>query len=219
MQRRKIVGLTVVALFALFAIASATASAALPSVTLLPGEKFPVAFEGKSGKGILETVKGTTVKCSSGKSSGSIEGEKTGKTTITFEGCESSGFKCNTTGKGSGIIETSGTTTLVFDSLSPLGVALLLAVNETTFECTALVKVKVKGNILLLVKPLGEEVTSFELIVTQSKGVPGDTKYFEGGVEKHPTLLSSIDGGAFENSADESTENKITTAKMVKIEG
>ena len=219
MQRRKIVGLACVAMFALFAIASATASAALPSVSLLAGEKFSVLFEGTSSKGVLETVKGTTVNCSSGKNSGSIEGEKTGKTTITFEGCESSGFKCNTTGKGAGIIETSGNTTLVFDSLTPLAVALLLAVNETTFECTALVKVKVKGNILLLISPINQEVTSLTLTVTQSKGQPGDSKYWEGGTEKHPTLLSSIDGGAFEISADESTENKITTKKMIKVEG
>jgi hypothetical protein len=221
MQRRKIAGMALLAMFALFAIASASASAANPTVTLLSGETFPVTFEGTSGKGTLETVKKTTVKCSAGTSKGTILENKTGETTIIFTGCESSGFKCETTGAGSGEIITSGTTLLVFDSLTTLGVAQLLTVKETVFECTSLVKIKVKGSLLLLITPINTETTKFELIVKQTAGKPSDKAYWNNstGKEEAPLLLSSINGGAFEESADESAENKITTNKMNTVNG
>lgn len=219
MQRRTIIGMAIIAVLALSAIASAGASAAEPNVTLLGTETFPVTFSGTSGKGVLETVAGTTVKCEKDKSSGSITSATAGTSKITFEECKSSGFACNTTGQGSGIIVSEGTTKLVYDALTTLGVALLMTVKETVFECTAFVKVKVKGTILILINPINKETTAFELIVKQSKGVPADNKYWEGGVEKKPKLESSIDGGAFEESADESAENKITTSKMMTVNG
>jgi hypothetical protein len=219
MHRLKLVGLALIAVLAVGVTTAASAMAALPEVLLLGTEKFPVAFEGTSGKGKLVTVGGKEIKCTKGKNSGSVTGAKTGTATLTFEGCESSGFKCNTAGKGAGIVESTGSTTLVFDSLTTLGVAELLAVNETTIECTSLVKIKVKGNILLLVLPINSEVTVITFDVSQTGGKPTDSTYWEGGVEKHPQLLTSINGGAFEESGDTSEENKATTAKMIEVMG
>jgi hypothetical protein len=224
MQLRKIASLALVVVFALCAFASASALAAEPNVVLLSGETFPVKFEGTSGKGVLETIKGTTIKCSSGSSTGEITAAKTGTATITFKGCEALSQKCETTGaKEKGEIVTSGTTLLVYDNIKTgeLGVADLLTVNETTIKCTALVSIKVKGTILLLIKKINEEGTKFELVVKQTSGKPEDKNYWTSttGTEQHPLLLSSINGGAFEESGDESAENKITTAKMVTFEG
>jgi hypothetical protein len=191
-----------------------------PKANPLVNENIPINFEGTSGAGTLETLKGTKVSCTKGTNKGKIETPTEGSVELVFTGCTSSGFKCRTVGASEGEIKTSGTTKLVFDSLEPLGVALLLSVAETTFECTSLVKVKVKGNILLLVTPVGTETERFEIVVKQSKGDPTDNKYWNAeGKEEKPSLLSSINGAAFESSADESAENTIKTSEMVTIEG
>jgi hypothetical protein len=201
-----------------------------PLAALLPGSKFPATFSGTSGKGELVTVGKKTVKCKKDKSSGEFTGsEETtikGTAKITFEECESSGFKCNSKGQKEGVIVSEGTTLLVFDSLTTLGVAVLLTLKpETEFECTSFVKVKVKGNVLLLIKPLEKETTEFELILKQKEGKPEDKTYWvhgeeeEKGIEEKAQLLTSINGGAFEESGDESAENKITTSKSMTVEG
>lgn len=222
MHSRKIASLALVVVFALCGLASASALAAEPKVSLLPGEAFPVKFEGTSAKGTLETAAGTQIKCTSGSSSGEITSGTAGTASLKFFGCEALGAKCNTTGGASGEIVTSGTTLLVFDNLTELALANLLTVPETTINCTALVTIKVKGTILLLISKINEENTKFELLVALvKKGKPADKNYWTTapGTEQHPLLLSSINGGAFEESADESAENKITTKKMVTFEG
>jgi hypothetical protein len=201
------------------AFASASASASEPEYVLLSGENFPAKFEGTSGKGLIETVKGTDIKCSSGTSKGEITGAKAGTASITFTGCESSGFKCATTGAATGEITISGSTTLVFDSLGEPRAALLLSLTETTIECTALVKIKIKSNILLLLSPLDFETTKFEATLKQTSGKPADNKYWNSaGEEKAPLLLAAINGGTFEEAAEESAEIKLTTNKPLKIE-
>ena len=144
-----------------------------------------------------------------------------GNITSTFTGCEGSGFKCNTTGRGAGEIIIKGAFTFRFDSLTPLGVAWLLSVEETAFECTSLLKVKLRkgGTVPLLINPLNTEVTEFELIAKQSKGKPEDSKYWESGVETHPLLLVSINSGTFEEAAVGSELNKAKTLQMIIFAG
>jgi hypothetical protein len=227
MHRYKIVGLVLLAVVALSAFASATSLAAVPVAKTLSGEVFPATFTGTSGKGELVTLAKTTVTCEKGKSSGELKGT-TGESTegtakLTFEGCKSSGFACNTVKEASGVIVTSGTTKVVWDPKKG-NHALLLKVTETKFECTSLVKVTVKGNILLLIKPEKETepcTKNFELVVTQTGGDPTDKTYTETEAqEKEPKsalLLSSINGGTFESSGDTSKENKIVTSKMLEV--
>jgi hypothetical protein len=215
MHRIKLIGPAVIAVLLLGVIVSASALASGPKAKFLSGAS-SATFSGTSGKGKLATSK-NEVKCTSDENKGTI-GETEGEATIVFKGCEALGEKCNTTGKGSGEVESHGTTLLVYDSLSPLAAADLFNVDETVFECTSLVKNKVLGTILLLVKPIGEDTTKLELVVEESGGSPTDKTYWNSaGEEKHPLLLSSLDGGTFLESGDTSEENFVTT-EMVDIE-
>jgi len=136
MRRIKIAGLCLVAMFAMSAIASATASAAAPEfgkcnkVTgansnysdskctkevakgtgkyeWVPGAA-GVTFKTTGGVATLLTVKGESVTCSSEKSSGEyLSGNnKEEKTTVEFAGCKSNGLDCTTTGKAAGELVT-----------------------------------------------------------------------------------------------------------------
>ena len=69
-------------------------------------------FKSKSGKSTLYSyipgvgVAGTVV-CAKDKGVGTITGERTAESVVTFEKCESSGFKCTSTGAKAGDIVTN----------------------------------------------------------------------------------------------------------------
>jgi|SRR6201994_4765582 len=217
----------VVALFAVLALGAIVASAASAAevrALVLSGGKFPVKFEGTSGAGKLESVGGSSISCTAGTNKGEITNEKTGTVTFDFTGCKAFGFNCNTTGDATGVVLTTGTFEGVYDSLgTTLLPALFVTLKETTIECTALAKVKVRGTLLLLFSKLtsGTDVTEAEIIVTQSKGVPTDKKYWKTSEEKtakEAKLESSFDGGAFEESGEESSSNKVKYSEMVALD-
>lgn len=222
MKKFSTIGLALLALLVLGAVSSASALAAEPEALFLEG-KTSTTFTATSGKGHLSTVSvPVSIECTKSKSSGKVE-RKTGTLTIDFESCTLLGSKCRSLGDALGTILTGGTTTLVYDSLSPLLPAILFAPNQVTIECPGVGQtLVVKGNILLLFSALtsGTEVTSAELITTAKNGKPGDTKYWtsSSGTELHPLLLTSVNGGTFEESGDESVENKATYAAMVGID-
>jgi hypothetical protein len=191
-----------------------------PSANPLEHETIPISYEGTAGKGILETEKGSKVECGKAVITGEISTPETGKLKILLRECVSLGAKCTTLGAGTGEIETKGTTSLVFDSLSPLGVAELYTLEEASFECV-LVKVKVKGTLLILIAEFGKVVTEFEFLLKETKGSPSDKKYWEESKEKTPSLLASFNGGAFEAAGAELKEGKVKlpAGKMITIEG
>ena len=111
MQRLKIVFLALMAVFALSAVASATASAAEhenPVVLPLAAE----TFTGESGPGTLSTLAGKEVKCKKDKSEGTIAANgREGTLHIDFEECtnETGTITCTGLGDSSGIILALGT--------------------------------------------------------------------------------------------------------------
>ena len=136
MQRLKILGVALMAVFALGAFVSATASAA---VVVLPEEA--ITYKGESGKGTLEALKSiSVVSCTKDKSEGTFEATKPlGTFHIDFEGCKASIAACTGLGEAKEVILTLGTTHLVFDTLaaklSENGVGVLFLVEPTHFEC------------------------------------------------------------------------------------
>jgi hypothetical protein len=95
MQRLKLLVAALMAVFALGAMVSATASAEeLPNFLPLGTAANPVTFTDKSGKGTIETVGGKTISCTSDTSTGEVTGPRLGKFDVLFLGCESSGIKC-----------------------------------------------------------------------------------------------------------------------------
>ena len=137
MQRLKILGVALMAVFALSALASTTASAA---VVVLP--EVEEKWTGESGKGTLETLKAlASVVCQKDKSEGTFEAKKPlGLFHITFEGCKAAGLiACTGLGEAKEVILSLGTAHLVFDKLgkvlSEAGVGVLFLLEPVHFEC------------------------------------------------------------------------------------
>jgi hypothetical protein len=194
MRRFRIIGLALVAVFALAAVAASSASAAAPEFVPANG-KFPVSAKFTSGVGVLEAEGGHTVTCEHDSGAGEIASAKElKKVVLKFTGCTTNIIgkdECKTKGKAKGEIVTNTLAAkLVFDNPEKTSVALLVA-NEkgpaelyAEFECLGLETIKVKGSVLVLVLTLN---TSTELIKTSAKqtgGEPEDTSYWnEAGTE------------------------------------
>ena len=231
--------LALVAVFALSAVASATASAAEPEfgrckneagtfkdsnctvgggtafkwVPLAEGEK--VKFTSTSGEGFLETANGEKVTCTADTNVGETNGPKKDVVTVTFTGCTSSGFKCNSAGAAAGEIKTNKLLSEIgYINKAAKEVGLRLKPEGelfVEFECVGgIVKVKTKGAVIGKYTPVNEMNEKFVLnlkCVAGKKGVQ-EIEKFEGGLKE--TLASSKNGGAFEAACNNSGEDKIT---------
>ncbi|HEY2142010.1 MAG TPA: hypothetical protein VGG98_08120 [Solirubrobacteraceae bacterium] len=186
MQRLKILGLALVAVFALSAVASvATASA---EVKILP--EVAEKYTGESGEGTLSSLSGTTVTCKKDTSEGEFEAKKPlGLFHITFKECTGPfNATCTGLGEASGVILVLGTAHLVFDKLgaklSEAGVGVLFLLEPVHFTCLGIL-IKVKGEVLCLIKPVNVKAKHFEIVCEQkSAGDPAETVYWnEAGTE------------------------------------
>ncbi len=211
MKRMRLIGLALVALFAMGALASASASAALPEFSPAKG----VTLTGTSGKAVLETLGGgTKVECSGGSSGGEITGEKTvSKVKITFTGCKSAGFACTSGSDPSGTLLTNELTgTLGYISKANKEVGILF--KPTTgkefieFNCVGgIVKVKVLGLLICPITPVNLVVKEYTLKCEQKEGDQKPTKFEGGEVE---VLKTAINGGEEQDSAEEATAKVVT---------
>ena len=180
MQRLKILGVALMAVFALGAFVSATASA---QVVILP--EAAESFKGESGKGTLEVLPGGLLKevvCQKDKSEGTFEATKPlGTFHIDFESCKIAGaVACTGLGEAKEVILSLGTTHLVFDKLGTgeaLGVGVLFLVEPTHFECAGELLV-VEGQVLWLIKPIETKAKHFEIVCKGAKGDPGEVLYW-----------------------------------------
>jgi hypothetical protein len=219
MKRFKLLGLTLLAAFALGAVLVASASAALPE--LLPVKTGGSSFTGKNtaANPTLETLKKESIVCSAATADGVQETDTSGTYHIHFTGCKGFGFaNCNTEGDESGVILTLGGFSYVDDHLSvnvsELGVAILFNANAT-IKCTALATIKVEGKVVCLVlEPLSSKVTH-EFHCTQTSGMQSETHWWnDAGTEQTSVLLSSKNGGAFEESGEQAL-GSVTFAEAV----
>jgi hypothetical protein len=241
MTRIRLILLSLLAVFAISAVAASAASAALPEFgrcVVKTGGKYKdskcieetgggfewepglvkKSFTSTSGAGTLETKGGKKVTCKADTNKGEITGAKTfGKVFVIFTGCESSGFKCNTSGAASGEIKTnelSGELGYLEKATKKVGIVLKpVGTSFAEFECSSLVKVKVTGAVVGEITPINTMTKTFTLKLEQSKGIQKWTK-LEGGVES--VLKTSINGGTAEQSGDESTDT-ITTEEEAEI--
>jgi hypothetical protein len=243
MKRVKVLLLAFVALSALAGILSGSALA-LPTLLFLGTEQVPllinslgnagVATElqntggsGIQGEGI--TLEITFLTASSNLGQFLARFRKTHKTVLTD--------LCFTTGL-SEEINVHGEVHLVYDSLSPLGVATLFLVPEFKITCkegaAEGLEITVKGSVLGLVKPINTEIGTTEhgegiqacggKNESGKAGKPVETKYWNAaGTELHP-LLESEFGGGFKAScqligATTTSSIPLTPTKMVEIMG
>jgi hypothetical protein len=205
MRSTRLFGLLIVVL--LFAAVAATAASAN---SLLPGTA-KTKVTGKSGTATLQVKGGGTISCTS---IDIIEEEIITPTLIKlhihFLGCKAFGLAVNSVNdKGQ-----SGTI-LVFEDThfcekGPLGAAVFALTEEVALEVPSTkLTINVKGSFVgLFLEPKTKKAT-FKLEITQKEGKQGIEKC-EGGVAQ--TLLSSVDGGAFTQSGEETKEATLTFA-------
>ena len=174
--RIRMIGLALVAVFAMSAIVASAASAALPEQLPATGK-----FTGTSGASTFETLKGEKVKCTSDTITGEITGAKTSKSTITFKGCEGLGLKCNTSGAGSGEIVLNVTGTLVYIMKSTKEVGLLNTLGAAlTIKCTAFETLVVRGSTLCPITPVNTKTTKYKVVCKATKGMQEPANYEPG---------------------------------------
>jgi hypothetical protein len=216
MKRFRLIGLALVAVFALGAMLSASAFA-LPQ--FLPIVEPNNTFNGTAvGSAILENSAGTDVTCTAGKGNGGFETDTLGTFHIIFENCSSSGVKCTTEGDTTGLILSEGSFHFVYDTLGTgetLGVAILFLPKETDFTCLGgLLNNKVKGTVLCLIHtPLTSSKTHTFKCEGEPKGKAKEKKYWnDNGTIVEAQLLSNLNEGGFKES-NEQAESTISTVE------
>lgn len=215
MKRFRLIGVALVAVFALGAVLSASAFA-LPEF-LIGGEGKPGSYTGKNvGNAILENSAGTQVTCTAAKGAGGFVSDNAGTFKISFEKCKSGSIACKGAGDGTEIILSEGSFNEVFDTLGTgvtLGVATLFLPHETSFECTGFAVSKVKGDVLCLVTtPLTSSTSHTFACKGVAKGKAAEKSYFnDSGTAVTVQLLSSLNGAAFSES-NEQAEGTVETS-------
>jgi len=210
MTRIRMVGLALVAVFAVAAVASASASAFTNPILLnAKGESVKTTFTSASVAGTeptLNVVGGAKVTCTGETSAGSVETTGTGvprmtlgTSNVTFKGCQSGSNNCNSTGAAVGEIKNSVSVLLVWvgtEANKTVGVLLSIlplsanpgngAGAKVTFECGAAAKVEVEGSFCAPVKPgIGVSGATITLQATQSaNGVQSTQSCEDNGVVK-----------------------------------
>ncbi len=181
--RIRMFGLALVAVFAMGAIASATASA-LPALPQLVNKEekalVKTGFKGTSKESTFETKSGESVKCKADTITGKITGLSSDEAEVKFTGCSAVGglLKCKTKGAASGEIVLKETSTLVWlnEAKEEPGEDFSLPTN-VVIECTGLASetLEVKGGTLCpTTKALSLKAT---VTCKQSKGVQEPTEY------------------------------------------
>jgi len=160
MKRITIVGFCITALFA---VSVATASATQPvfyGVAEIGKTVAAQKIEGTLGAAFLEGKESKAkITCTGGTATGEITGTTKTKNNVTkFVGCESGGLKCNSTGKGEGLIDTVPLEGVLGNVTATLPGIRLFAPGEggkapktgslAEFVCGGIVNVKVFGSVI-----------------------------------------------------------------------
>jgi hypothetical protein len=275
MKRMRIMGLCLVAAFALTAIGAGTASA-LPEIgrcvakagtgkykdaacTKKAGAKAEekqfefvkgpevgkTGFTSAGGEGVLETVSGTKIICTTQSATGKYKRLSTGVTKevegviAKFEGCgiPAIGAKCKTKGEAEGVISTlslkgplgyiSGektTSPVVGQLLTPTKAKGLFA----EFECLGggiVVKVKGKegavegktgGNCIIAPVKNANEMSLTATQVYEGSGGKQNPQHFQLSTSKYCNLESNTNGGAFE-AATQALTTTVTDEEPLEI--
>jgi hypothetical protein len=215
MTRMRRLGLCCIAVLALCATVTASASAALPE--FLPS---PMPFTAKSGATTLETVSKAKITCISDTATGEVTGPKTGTVTIKLSGCElvTLGLACNTVGAPPGEITTVSllmTLGYINGPKKEVGLDLSTATGGPLLEfvCGPL-KVIVEGSAIGKVTPVNKLIKPpghFTLKFAQSTGKQKPTHFESGPID----VLSTSFGGPFLESGLASTDTLAFPAPLM----
>jgi len=240
MTRIRIVGLLIIAVFALTAFASAEALAAGNPVLVKAGTKagYNGTVTGKAGTSFLQpTATGAAkVECASEESASTLtsttvgEGMTSGTSTVTFKKCKTAAGKC----ANKGTEEITGTVSVLLvwvgtaEEKKPGTLISILPVSTKPGEGKGqLLSFKCSGELVDVEstfiasgsRGLNESFTEANLIAEQSGGVQKDKKYTENGKSGENHFWSDQGGKAFGESAEMITNEETYPASVELIEG
>jgi hypothetical protein len=224
MKHFKLLGVALMAVFAIGAMLASTGASALTLPALLPIAENKSFTGANVGAPKLESKAGSVIECKTATATGAQETDTLGTFHITFEGCETAIVgKCTSTGDAEGSILTLGSFHYVLDTLSTseTSVAVLFLPGITKFECTKFVKNEVKGELVCpLTKPLVSSKThEFTCAKGSTAGSQAVKKYYnDGGTLVEAKLESALNGGTFEESNEQATATTTFTNKAVAFE-
>jgi hypothetical protein len=202
MQRFKLLGLALVAVFASAAALSTSAFSALP--VNLPAEGIERTWTGASeGKPELQQPGQETVECEKAPAEGNEEaGKPLGLFHIIFEECKTkvSKVKCTGLGDPTGDILSLGSWHLVFDKLgtgTELLTALLFLPEHVHFTCAFILVLVLGALVCLHLVPTEQNKTHSFHCVVQANGEQEDKTYeTENGGQVTAILLCSVSEAA-----------------------
>ncbi len=207
MRHIRIVMLSLVAVFALCAVAASSASATEVLFKLPSGSSYPVLFSSKAGAALLETEGGTKIKCTAVTNHGFIENAHLGSVEILFTGCTTKVLFTLNCQNGSTTGDIHLANAVFHLGLAHVGgedkpaILFLLPVNgsgehEFTFECGGS-SVKVTGDVIGLLEktgggapPFNEPVENALVSFTQSKGKQNTTEFLLSLTEPENELMT-----------------------------
>jgi hypothetical protein len=207
MKRITITGLCLAAMTLTSAVATTTASAALPEFS----GPFSKTFTSTSGKTLLETVGKAKLVCGADTNLGEITGPQTGVVKIKFTKCAVKSIPCNTPGLPAGEIATTILAIklgYINKAKKEVGMDLLSATGAPVMEfmCGSALRGLVIGSVIGRVTPINKPVVppkTFLLKFTQALGVQKPVK-----LEGQPKdVLETSFGGPFEESGLASTDS------------
>jgi hypothetical protein len=208
MRHIKTTLIAIIAIGALSAIASATASAATEP-QFLPGAG--TKYTSKSLAGTLETLKKGSIECTDDKDEGELTSDTTGVITIDFLGCKAlSIIGAHSLGDPAGVILFHGTTLLCWinEAKKEAGIYVHVPSPGVHIEIEGVsILLLVTGSVLGSITPVGLKQLAFQVVFEQSKGVQklkkctgGQGQTFEGHLE------TGENGEAAEESGEQTTD-------------
>jgi hypothetical protein len=232
MRKVKIIGVTLVAVFALSALGAASASAVTPSWfkggTII-AQGTTDTFTGSAGAGVLEAKGGLgTVKCKSDTSAGQITGPWTEtKIVVIYKECAKGAKPCTSAGQAAGTIKTNEVsgTNIYLDTLAKGHTKAGIALKPTTgtvfvaFTCEGEVKNEVSGEVIGEALPLnaGTDKTEGTLTFVQAGGKQKWTQMEEAGTEKVLKAFSLIQSGIGGGPASEPLVETLKFKEAVEL--
>jgi hypothetical protein len=213
-----------VAVLALTAVASASASAALPEFMPSAGGKYPITFEGSSATAhskITNVLEEPPSKCEGFNTRGEITGSKALSLTVEFTKCRDASKECQTVGQLLGIEILSGTAKLVYINKATKQVGIVLAENPAVIKCGS-IEYGLRGSLVIPITPLNTNTSKLGLRI---EGNGSGTQEFEsyenekGEVVKKAHLELNFGSGYKGMALEVAEELKLATSKPLTVEG
>ncbi len=229
MKRIRIMGLCLVAAFAMSALVSSAASAEpvfLTKAVVGGTAASNIPIKGTLGAAFLEGKSGSKITCTGGTSTGEVTGPQTSKKNVTtFVGCVTGEFKCESAGQAEGVIVTKSLEAKLNGITSSLPGERLFSESEgrggklAEFSCASgAIAVLVKGSLIGSLSgaagsspETGKLLPTSTLTFAEAAGIQKYTSFSEGPEKGEKEQLESSVGGKPYELSGQSVAVKLST--------